>query len=101
MRHLPLSVMSSRFSSTYYKSNSPQRPGIPAWSDSYDPAKMIPGAYPEDRQSKGYFISSYNSIIFMYHSATYPSTTIDVQVCNETATRQNQNTVPHTSLNII
>ena len=66
----PLSVMSSRISSThstYYKSNSPQRPGISGGSDSYDPAEMIPGAYPEDRHSKGHSISSINSIIFMYH----------------------------------
>lgn len=57
---LGLSVMSSRFLklSTHYNSNSPQQPGIPGRSDSYDPAKMILGAYPEDRHSKGilYFI---------------------------------------------
>ena len=57
----PLSVMSSRFSSipsTYYKSNSPQRPGISGRSDSYDPVKMTSGVYSEDRHSKGvlYFI---------------------------------------------
>ena len=33
----------------------------------------------------------------MYDSATYPS--IDVQVGNETTTRQTQNPVPHTSHN--
>lgn len=67
--------MSSRFSSTlptYYKSNSPQRPEGPGRSDSYDPAKMIPGAYPEDRHSKDMFLFyCLTPIQFMYHSATY------------------------------
>ena len=51
-RHLwdsPLSVMSSRSSSTLSAYYEPQRQGTP---DSYDPVKMIPGAYPEE-SSKG------------------------------------------------
>ena len=65
--------MSFRSSSTLsaYKS---QQPGIPAGSDLYDPVNMIPGAYPEDRNSKLFFILSLTPIKFMYHSATYPST---------------------------
>lgn len=40
--------MSSRSSSTLSAYYERQRPGIQGRSDSYDPVKMTPGAYPEE-----------------------------------------------------